>query len=174
MMIDMKFEGSRAPYRKFTDQEMDQCRDVFKQLATLKGLYTLDMNLRASTWLSKRLDREYYLFKLVPLPMRLKAGLDELAGLKKLTHVSFWKGRHSTYLKDVLWMLDHWRGLESISEGRLIKRRGFQSVPWDLSSGELGQLLRSRRVTTGGSVEYKYVEGDIADVDLEDCCGESE
>src|SRR5690606_14580944 len=43
VMIDMNFEGDCAPHRKFTEHELDQCRAVFKKLASLKNLRVLDM-----------------------------------------------------------------------------------------------------------------------------------
>ncbi|KAG0246775.1 hypothetical protein B0O80DRAFT_496403 [Mortierella sp. GBAus27b] len=176
IMIDMAFQGDRAPYRRFTERELDQCRAVFKQLAVLKKLRVLDMGMRVDLWArNNAFDREYYLFKLVPLPMRLKAGLDELDGLSELKEVHFWSGIHSTYKKEVMWMVDHWRCLMSLHGSWLVHDEDSEyRDSGDFYSGKLKELLERENILTYASWRFKYLDGDIEEVGLEDCCGENE
>lgn len=174
IMIDMGFAG--GPFRKFTEKDMEQCRAVFKQLASLRKLRILDMlMLKRRDQISPHSPLNnpiYYQSTLVPLPMRLKAGMDQLGQLTELEKVAFWSGRQATFKKEVIWMLDHWRRLKKLQGSWLTtdgkSHEGFYN-------GELQQLLAQRGVCTYGSgVVVGSHFGESGSDRVEDCCGECE
>lgn len=61
----------------------------------------------------------------VPIPMWLKAGLDELAELTQLKVLWFWGGRHAFYKRKLEWMVDRWKQLEAVGGSWMIAGR-----PW--------------------------------------------
>lgn len=179
IMIDMGLQSDRDPCREFTEQELDQCRAMYKQLATLKRLRVLDTFLwkRRSTCslMHSHLIPHFFKYKVIPPPMRLKAGLDELSQLTELQTVRFWSWRHATYEKEVMWMLKHWKYLKDLVGGWL----GGQRTPNDMGeqvffSRTLEQLLTQHRINTQHSRWYTFTSGGQYDLHVEDCCGENE
>ncbi|KAG0246771.1 hypothetical protein BGX31_009018 [Mortierella sp. GBA43] len=179
VMIDMDFGDDLGPYRKFTEQEIDQCRAVFKHLANLRRLRVLDTLMGSErSYMTKPSETFHCKYMLVPLPMRLKAGLDQLRQLRDLEKVTFWSGRQATYKKEVVWMVDHWKRLKQLNGGWLVKENVIDITEdqdsRDFYYGESQQLLASHGVDMSGSLRCRYFPGDVSDVDIEDCCGEAE
>lgn len=177
VFIDMGFPN-QGPYRRFTEEEIDKCRAVFKRLAMLKELQVLDM-LSAYPHTSSIYGTLPALEDhLVPLPLRLKAGLDILKGLRKLRKVGFWAGRHEMPMKELSWMVQHWKRLEELNGGWVVMSKPVGGVPnkciW---KGEQTAWLKERHISTEGSRYQLYQEWDdeVNDCeDCEDCCGLSD
>lgn len=171
IIIDMAFQRDTVPIPKFTEQEMDQCRAVFKQLATLTRLRVLDMLMRKRRPLKRRVyvGSRYEEYEIVPLPMRLKAGMDQLSRLTELRKVTFWSGRQATYRKEVLWMLDHWKWLKKLQAFWTIRSYAENRTDKDFHSGSLYSLLANSGISTSGSMRCH----DRDDVVEDDCCGET-
>ncbi|KAF9982640.1 hypothetical protein BGZ65_002630 [Modicella reniformis] len=167
VFINMEFRDY-GPHRRLTEEEMEQCRAVFRRLAMFKRLRVLDMFKPCHTTIyDSSLDPQILLYRLVPLPIRLKAGLDQLGGLTELEAVGFWNGRHSIYKKEVVWILDHWKRLKALKTVWMV------SGPDDhegkhFQYEELQQILTSRGIETSDS--YLIREGYSGHT--EDCCGE--
>ncbi|KAF9993382.1 hypothetical protein BGZ80_008166, partial [Entomortierella chlamydospora] len=93
VFIDMRFFDGGA-FRKFTSHELGICRSVFRRIAEFKRLRVLDMlstfkQAAAERFTPLTSPRHSWNF-LVPLPLRLKAGLGVLENLTMLEEVSFW------------------------------------------------------------------------------------
>ena len=58
-----------------------------------------------STWCHDVSPKPY----LAPLPLRLKAGLDLMAGSTKLKNVAFWGRKEAVHMKELEWMVQHWK-----------------------------------------------------------------
>jgi hypothetical protein len=178
VFFDMGFRN-RGPYRRFTEGELDKCQAIFKHLATLRELQVLNMLATYPHFLSD----EYTVYglkppledHLVPLPLRLKAGLGLLNELRKLRMVGFWSGRHEMPMKEPNWMVQHWRGLSQLAGG------------WILLNVPVGGLLKARiwseentvwlkehKIITTGSQYQLYRNQGRELEDYEDCCGLSD
>ncbi|KAF9355188.1 hypothetical protein BGX26_006868 [Mortierella sp. AD094] len=124
LFIDMRFPNNGTS-RRFTSDELEQCRQVFRRLAGFKHLKKLDMlapfHYEPVPPPANSLDPYDIRFSMVPLPMRLKAGLDELADLTKLTELHFWVAKHTAPMEELVWMVDHWMKLKHLAIGWWIK-----------------------------------------------------
>ncbi|KAF8978392.1 hypothetical protein BGZ46_006509 [Entomortierella lignicola] len=174
VFIDMGFPN-RAPFRRFTEEELNICRSVFQRLAFLKNLRVLDLlnSYRRSDNSSGLISPIHHLDEIAPLPMRLKAGLQLLAELRKLENVSFWGGRNKVHMQELSWMADNWKELKNVA-GKWWIITGTQDDVRDdyLWKGKLRDFLKSRGVSTIGSW-YLMKDGDTwVGADYEDCCGD--
>ncbi|KAI8345236.1 hypothetical protein B0O80DRAFT_474690 [Mortierella sp. GBAus27b] len=176
IFIDMGFENN-GPYRRFTDDELNQCRTVFKRLAMFKQLRSLDLLsypvASGMVMMPYNHPQNHVWHTLVPLPFRLVAGLDELAGLRQLVDVRFWAGSHAIFKKEIVWMVDHWRRLRNIGAGQTTVVERYvtpEEASWRIG---ITPLLRERGISTHGSCTRRHVDWERVHDILEDCCGES-
>ncbi|KAI8600530.1 hypothetical protein EDD21DRAFT_131358 [Dissophora ornata] len=176
--IDMGFPDN-GPHRKLTEEELEQCRAVYKHLAALKELRVLDMlsgylGLRASSEVPHS-DPLHLRHFLVPLPMRLEAGLDLLASSKNLEKVSFYGGRHVVHKKTLVWMVAHWKRLGALS-GRWRIQQGTAKEVVDryFWHGKLRWWLEQRGVNTCHSFYDESPNEEFNGVDCGDCCALSD
>ncbi|KAF9360001.1 hypothetical protein BGX26_010838 [Mortierella sp. AD094] len=166
--IDMAFPNN-AENRRFSPEEIEQCRIVYKQLAALKQLRELN-----SLVPYRNVIHVYLLPRQHPvqLPLRLKAGLDLMASSTKLESVHFWGGKRVVHMKELKWMVEHWKRLKHI-QGQW--RTGSPVVKDKyLRFGKLVDWLRERGIKTDGSHHECYTNGGPEDVEYEDCCSSSE
>ncbi|KAI8345235.1 hypothetical protein B0O80DRAFT_474688 [Mortierella sp. GBAus27b] len=175
IFIDMGFENN-GPYRRFTNGELYQCRAVFKRLATFKQLRSLDTLSYPVTsgviTMSRNHTENLVGHTLVPLPFRLGAGLDELAGLSQLVDVRFWAGSHAIFKKEIVWMLDHWKRLRNIGAGQTTGVERYDT-PDELSRRTgIASLLNVRDISTHGAGAWRHAGWERVEDILEDCCGE--
>ncbi|KAF9925318.1 hypothetical protein BGZ65_007818 [Modicella reniformis] len=174
VFIDMGFPDN-GPNRKLTEEELEQCRMVFRQLAILKELRVLD-TLTTYNAAYNITHEDYHRtnhlrFSLVALPMRLNAGLDLLVGFTKLEEVSFWGGKHVVHKKELLWMIKHWKWLKTLTGGwrvltgtvKLVQDKYF----WD---GRLRTWLSEQGIQTTGSRYEQYRENELDSANCGDCC----
>jgi len=175
VFIDMGFPN-RGPYRRFTEDELGKCRAVFKQLAILNELQILDMLNTYPPFLS----HEFTAFgrkpllgdHLVPLPLRLKAGLDMLKMLSKLRTITFWSGRHDMPMKELNWMVRHWRGLEYIAGGWVVLSLSIgNGMNYKVHLEERATFLRGHGIGTTMPRYLFYKLWDRVADDYQDCCG---
>ncbi|KAK3810066.1 MAG: quinon protein alcohol dehydrogenase-like superfamily [Benniella sp.] len=168
--IDMGFKDNGAN-RQMTDEELGQCRAVFRKLASLKELRVLDTR---TTQIPTRPEYPYRLqHPSVPLPIRLKAGLDELKTLTRLETFHFWCGRHVIYRKEIEWMVDHWKRLRAVAGGWMVPVDSTLRSKFTLIQ-EMGPWLKKRGVTTIGRFYEDDLDWEAVSHDFEDCCGESQ
>ncbi|KAF8930077.1 hypothetical protein BGZ58_008475 [Dissophora ornata] len=178
VFIDMGFPD-HGSYRKLTEEELGQCRAVYKQLAALKELRVLDTltsygPLCAYSGVVYN-DPSHPRHLLVPLPVRLEAGLDLLATSKKLEMVLFWGGRHVVHKKTLIWMVDNWKLLKYLCGRWRIREGSYNEVKdryfW---SGQLQKWLAQHGIRTEGS-HYEQAPSDEYDVaDCGNCCALSD
>ncbi|KAG0323250.1 hypothetical protein BGZ99_002869 [Dissophora globulifera] len=176
VFIDMGFLD-HAPYRKLTDDELAQCRRVFKQIATLPDLRELDMlapyrshlGMYGSSVRYGSPDHPRHL--LTSPPMRLEAGLDLLAPCKKLETVRFWGGKHVIRKTALVWMVDHWKHLKVLC-GMWAVAPSAAGTPLSkryLVSGKFVEWLSERGVSTKGSF-CNNESSELLNTDCGDCC----
>lgn len=174
VFIDMEFPDD-ANSRRFTKEEIEQCRSVFAWVSALKELRVLDMlsplNVRHAVSDVPATDPRHWRNHMVPLPLRLKAGLNLLEPLLKLKTVAFFGGKHGVHMKDLEWIIKHWRNLKSMQGWWWIRRGTADTARHKyLWSGYLKFWLDIRGISTEGSGfdEYSDNMGDIADLWLSD------
>ncbi|KAK3810065.1 MAG: WD40-repeat-containing domain protein [Benniella sp.] len=175
IFIDMGFKDN-GPNRQMTDEELEQCRAVFRRLGSLKELRVLD-TLTSQSYAHQQVfipynDPNHLRHVLVPLPIRLKAGLDELAGLAQLETFQFWGGRHAIYRKELEWMVEHWKRLKVVVGGWKIPVDAKLQGKF-LLSNELVSWMKGRGLTTVGRYYEDDLDWETVSHDFEDCCGES-
>ncbi|KAF9105956.1 hypothetical protein BGX27_009387 [Mortierella sp. AM989] len=167
LFIDMGFINN-APARRFTDEELEICKEVFRRLAIFKHLRVLDMLTPFKYAYAQSSvphnDPRHLRFSLVPLPLRLEAGLGELHQLVKLTKVSFWGGRRAVYMNDLIWITNHWRRLRCLAGGSLVLI-GTSSAVQDnyLRTGKLRTWLNKHNISTDGSRYEYHTESNLYD-----------
>ncbi|KAI7832701.1 hypothetical protein BC939DRAFT_498101 [Gamsiella multidivaricata] len=169
--IDMEFRDN-GPFRRFTVEELQLCRAVYKRLAIFKQLQVLDMLAtfyQACTSYDSGSPRRLR-HLLVPLPMRLRAGLDLLAGLTNLKEVGFWGGRYEVCMKELVWMVERWKRLKRLGGGCLL---AIYEDSYDkyLLSRKLSEWLNQRGITTDKSYHLLILAEEPGYDGFEDCCG---
>ncbi|KAF9109799.1 hypothetical protein BGX27_007173 [Mortierella sp. AM989] len=179
IFIDMGF-GSDALCRRFTPEEIQQCRAVYSQLSALKGLRKLDM---LSTY-AQALGHTNSLARVlsngrqhlpVPLPLNLKAGLDQLAKLTNLEEISFWSGGQAIRMRELLWMVNHWKRLKNIAGGWYVSAEpATDDQDKYLKNGELKKWLLEQGICTKGCLYVQYNAESEERAFHEDCCGLSD
>ncbi|KAF9348212.1 hypothetical protein BGX34_002601, partial [Mortierella sp. NVP85] len=162
-----------GPNRQMTDEELEQCRAVFRRLASLKKLRVLD-TLTSQSYTYRQVymlydDPNHLRHVLVPLPIRLKAGLDELAGLAQLETFQFWGGRHVIYRKELEWMVEHWKRLKVVVGGWKVPDDAKLQSKF-LLSNELVSWMKGRGLTTVGCYYEDDLDWETVCHDFEDCC----
>jgi len=155
VFIDMEFPDD-ANNRRFTKEEIEQCRSVFVWISALRELRVLDMlsplNVKHVVSDVPVTDPRHWRNRMVPLPLRLQAGLDLLDTLLKLKTVAFYGGKHEVHMKDLEWITKHWRSLKNL-QGWWWIRRGTANTARHkyLWSGYQKFWLDIRGISSGGS-----------------------
>ncbi|KAF9114691.1 hypothetical protein BGX27_010083 [Mortierella sp. AM989] len=174
--IDMGFPNN-GHNRRFTEEEIQQCQQVFEKLALFKELRILNLlycYLIAYTSCMPYPSHHLLLNSPVPLPFRLRAGLGHLATLKRLEKVSVWCGKHTLPKTSLVWMIEHWKHLHTLCGGWAMD---FDKVKEEKKkffwAGPLKNLLSSRGISTEGNAFRTYFAGED-DAICEDCCGLSD
>jgi len=176
IFIDMGFPDNGSN-RQLSDQELEQCRTVFQQLAALKELCELDtlttyiQAYNITIWPYN--DPRHLRYSLVPLPMRLNAGLDLLAGLTKLQKLSFWGGKHVVHMEELVWMTTYWKQLNTMTGGwRVLSQTVNNEHVKDryLWAGKLKKWLQEQGIETTGSRYEVYNDNELDRVECGDCC----
>ncbi|KAG0011777.1 hypothetical protein BGZ80_000429 [Entomortierella chlamydospora] len=174
VFIDMGFPNNGS-FRRFTEEEFETCRSIFRRLADFKRLKVLDM-LSSHHWASLSpttpLDSADHLRNIiVPLPLRLKAGLDHLANSTNLEKVCFFGGRNTVRMKELTWIVDHWKNLESL-KGRWQVVRGTADSIQDkyFWTGKLRAWLKDHGIDATGSWYELYNLNTWVGTNYEDCC----
>ncbi|ORZ29016.1 hypothetical protein BCR41DRAFT_418099 [Lobosporangium transversale] len=158
VFIDLRF-----PYHRFTKDELHQCRAVFKRLSIFTNLRELD--------LVSINDPSHPRQNMVGLPLRVRAGLSHLSGLKKLEAVYF-SGRQKVHKEDLIWMIDHWKSLRRLTGTWQVLFGNKDLVRDDFfHEGKLQQWLKEHGIQTDGCRYEFYNPGDMGIVD---CCGSSD
>ncbi|KAF9205523.1 hypothetical protein BGZ49_003914 [Haplosporangium sp. Z 27] len=161
---------------RFTNEEIQQCHTIFQRLSTLRELKILDMLSPYVTAIAKQSsDIRYKKFSLVPLPLRLKAGLHYLSSLTKLEKVYFWGGMHPIPKKDLIWIVNHWKRLVVFRGGWRIAI-GSAAADQDkyLWSGKLQEWMASMGIDTKNGYREEYRPRDQKKEIYEDYCGISD
>ncbi|KAF9199260.1 hypothetical protein BGZ49_010654 [Haplosporangium sp. Z 27] len=171
IFIDMGF-NENANNRKLTSEELKLCHLVYSRLASLKELRKLDM---LSTYNLANIGARAQLRTLVPLPVRLRAGLGQLEALDKLEEISFWSGKQAIHKKELIWMVDYWKQLKSI-EGywQILKGTMAEDHVKFLRSGELREWLVDRGISVQLCCYHHYLLGSPEDAPCEDWCESSD
>lgn len=139
VMIDMEFKdkaserGSKRPH--FTEAEVRQSHEVFRQLGQLKQLKVLDLRYSGFR-------------KTVQLPLELRMGLAQLSDLKDMEMVGF-IGSLDLRMVDLEWMLQHWPCLKRMLRGRLSNKRSKSFGNKFVRDYLFMQMLDSRGIQTG-------------------------
>ncbi|KAF9430164.1 hypothetical protein BGZ76_000943 [Entomortierella beljakovae] len=154
IFIDMEFLDN-APNRRFTEEEFEICRKVYQRLAIFKGLKKLDM-LHSFIWLRASCsirNPRHPMFTLVPLPFRLKAGLDELSSLKELREFCFWAGSRPIQMEELIWVTENWINLTTLTGSALAALGSIPEVKDNyLVSGRLKDWLEDHEISTGSTM----------------------
>ncbi|KAF9353288.1 hypothetical protein BGX34_011651, partial [Mortierella sp. NVP85] len=153
VMIDMEFEeralerGRKRP--KYTEDQENKCRAVYRQLGRLHQLKKLDMF--HCSWRPG--------FKVItPPPLELRVGLAQLSGLKDIELISFY-GSQDMRMVDLQWMLQHWPHLKEISGGRLSSKRSKTFVNFFVRHFLLESTLLSHGVSVYGYRPMEIIDG---------------
>ncbi|KAF9110997.1 hypothetical protein BGX27_005524 [Mortierella sp. AM989] len=168
VFIDMAFPNN-GHNRKFTTEEIKQCRKVYEQLAVLKQLRELNTLGAINTLVYIDNSPQQHL---IPLPLRLKAGLNLMSTSSKLEDIRFWGGNQEVHMKELKWMVQHWKRLKRIKGNWCIGHSANQNNY--LHYGKLADWLGERGIFTEGSHCYTFVRGSVDGVDYQDCCGATE
>ncbi|KAF9428209.1 hypothetical protein BGZ76_002020 [Entomortierella beljakovae] len=162
---------------RFTTGELQDCQYIYQKLADLEELQELDMRGQFGAYgYVNQANKVVYRCSLVPLPLRLKAGLGYLSRLSKLESLTFWGEFHPVPKKELMWMLDHWKRLRRILGSYRIAWRTAPLVKdrylWE---GELYHWLTSKGIHVSCHREehlprYKW----ISEVKYVDRCGLSD
>ncbi|KAG0224040.1 hypothetical protein BGX31_008231 [Mortierella sp. GBA43] len=160
IFIDMEFPYD-AQDRRFTEEEIEQCRSIYARIGDLKHLQILDMLSPFQQTSVKSdvscTDPSHGRFQMIPLPLRLKAGLDQLAGLTRLNVVAFHGGKHAVHQKDLEWMLHHWKSFKTLQGSWWIRKGTANFVRHKyLWSGYLKYWINIRGISTDGSGFDEY------------------
>ncbi|KAF9396408.1 hypothetical protein BGX21_009540, partial [Mortierella sp. AD011] len=179
VFIDMGFQNN-GPNRRFTPEELVQCRSIFRLLADLRELHTLDM-LTSYAYacdpcnLNYHRDPHHPRHLLVPLPIRLKAGLDLMQNSTKLEKVWFWGGRQYLPKRELNWMVLNWKRLKNLAGGGRIRLGAPKSLEdkyiW---AKPLQNWLNELGISTLGTRYEQYAENMSSPEKYEDCCGASD
>jgi len=144
VMIDMEFKEralERGPKRpKYTEDEENQCRAVYRQLGRLNQLKKLDM-FHCSWRPGVKV--------ITPPPLELRVGLAQLSTLKDIELISFY-GSQDMRMVDLQWMLQHWPHLQEIAGGRLSSKRSKTLVNFFVRHFLLESTFLAHRVTVYG------------------------
>ncbi|KAF9917875.1 hypothetical protein BX616_011014 [Lobosporangium transversale] len=183
LFIDMGFEDN-ALTRRWTIDELEQCRKVFGLLAALKNLQILDFLGSFSTTCGYSFSSRCGYsslphnaptnsrFRLVPLPLRLKAGLGLLAGLTKLEQVRFWGQQQRVHMEELIWMKLHWANLKTLAGGWSVQTGGAQkSANRYFREGLLREWLIKHGISTSGSYYVYEYHGNFSSHDVDWCEG---
>ncbi|KAG0362095.1 hypothetical protein BGZ54_008768 [Gamsiella multidivaricata] len=173
VFINMGFPDN-APNRRLTEEEHRQCRAVFKQLATLRELRNLDMLILYPCLYTNGQPisgSNHPQYSLTALPMRLEAGLDELASLRRLQKISFWGGKHVVHRRELVWMVDHMKALKAI-RGAWRTAPGKTHFVQDnfLRAGRHHKWLAERGINTDGCQIFERDENELDKQSCGECC----
>ncbi|KAF9199259.1 hypothetical protein BGZ49_010653 [Haplosporangium sp. Z 27] len=167
--IDMGFKDN-ANNRRLTPEELEQCHEVYSRLAWLKELQVLDM---LNSYIGANIAAREQMRTLVPLPVRLKAGLGQLAGLIKIKDICFWNGRQAIHKKELVWMIDHWKRFKSITCGwQALPRHDAYQVFAYHPKGRLSEWLAAGGIEASRCLYYNESQPD--EQPCEDWCETSE
>ncbi|KAF9936132.1 hypothetical protein BGZ67_002658 [Mortierella alpina] len=153
MSLDITKGTPVDPQESAQKRRQEQSRALFTQLGRLKHLRSLSLDAAQSR--ACEVDKE-------PLPLRLKMGLDLLAGQTQLEMINLCKDQDMDR-NDILWIVENFTSLKMISGGRLnVKKAGPMAFTdkylWDF---ELAKTLNGHGIETPLST---YEDGYLDDV----------
>jgi hypothetical protein len=97
-----------------------------------------------------------------------------LKGLRKLRMVGFKSGRHQMPMKELDWMVQHWKRLEQLAGGWMVLGKLGESWPGCPWTKEQTAWLEMRHINISGSRYEHYKNWDPEVQDCEDWCGLSD
>ncbi|KAF9355216.1 hypothetical protein BGX26_006834 [Mortierella sp. AD094] len=158
--------------RKFTREELQQFRAVYRRLAFLKELKELDM---LPTYTRAMMAAQAEGHTLVPLPLCLKAGLGQLSELTKLEKISFWSGKQATFKEELVWMVDCWKRLKNFTGAWYVRPNAtMDSQDRFATSDKLKMWMREQRIDISSCRYIPYIIESPDDTPCDDMCGPSD
>ncbi|KAF9436135.1 hypothetical protein BGZ76_004729 [Entomortierella beljakovae] len=168
--INMGFENN-GNRRRLTPEELEQCRMVYSRLQVFQDLENLDM---FDTFETARRTSSLETANIVTIPLRLKAGLDQLAKWTKLKRLSFWNGVQVMPKRELDWIVEHWKQLNYIAGvwSRDVSN-GNQDGDKYLRSANIRAWLKARGIDTSNCMYHSSYEMNNSG-GFEDWCESSE
>jgi hypothetical protein len=98
-----------------------------------------------------------------------------LKGLRKLRMVGFKSGWHKMPMKELNWMVQHWKRLEQLAGGWIVWRTFGVDTSWRCAwTKEQSAWLEKHHINTAGSRYLHYQNWGGVGYDCEDWCGLSD
>lgn len=151
-----------SPTCRFTKQERQACRAVYKRFSTLTRLRKFDMlnsNYTPFSGAPRHMSDSTPTSRIITLPLRLDFGLHYLSNLTRLEMFCFWNGCTQVRHKEVEWILEHWKGLKQLTGAFSIPNSKINTVSREYSWPVVfTPILNKHGISTEGSRYQRYVD----------------